>query len=414
MEAGTKGGAGPPSLVPARVGGGTTPPNNCWRRSRACAAVAGESDARRGRGPRRRATDAQVRPAPGSWAASAGAVGVLGHAVPLGDPAAAGRAGGAVRRPGACGAGSASTRRTAPAPHGAGPGRPHAADARGLGSWRRGRCAGPVGGPGGGRERRPGARPRERAGRSHPVGRRPGGSHTLVVGATGSGKTVTEAWIAGRRSNPGTAPSWSTPRATRPARAARARPRAAGRRFLEWTPSGPCAYNPYARGSETEIADKALAGERFTEPHYLRQAQRYLGHAVRALQAGAIGVTPTRARGAPATRVSWRRSRASLRVGRHALSQLPGVADRTPARDLAGVRDRLAILAESDVGPWLDPRTPAPAIDLPAVRGSARSSTSPGRRPSAAARPDARPPRSCRTCRPSPPPAGTRRRRRSS
>ena len=37
-------------------------------------------------------------------------------------------------------------------------------------------------------------------------------------------------------------------------------------------------------GSASEIADKALAGERFTEPHYLRQAQRYLGHAVRALQ----------------------------------------------------------------------------------------------------------------------------------
>ncbi len=44
-------------------------------------------------------------------------------------------------------------------------------------------------------------------------------------------------------------------------------------------------YNPYARGGETEIADKALAGERFTEPHYQRQAQRYLGHAVRVLRA---------------------------------------------------------------------------------------------------------------------------------
>ncbi len=38
-----------------------------------------------------------------------------------------------------------------------------------------------------------------------------------------------------------------------------------------------CAYNPYASGSDSEIADKALAGERFTEPHYLRQAQRFLG-----------------------------------------------------------------------------------------------------------------------------------------
>ena len=67
-----------------------------------------------------------------------------------------------------------------------------------------------------------------------------------------------------------------------------ARRRAAGRRrtrrvraFLEWTPEGPLAYNPYAHGTATEVADKALAGELFTEPHYLRQAQRYLGHAVR-------------------------------------------------------------------------------------------------------------------------------------
>jgi hypothetical protein len=51
--------------------------------------------------------------------------------------------------------------------------------------------------------------------------------------------------------------------------------------FLEWTPDGPLPYNPYAHGSDTEIADKALAGELVTEPHYLRQAQRYLGHAVR-------------------------------------------------------------------------------------------------------------------------------------
>ncbi len=45
---------------------------------------------------------------------------------------------------------------------------------------------------------------------------------------------------------------------------------AGGRRFIEWTPHGRTVYNPYARGSETEIADKALAGERFTEPHYLQ------------------------------------------------------------------------------------------------------------------------------------------------
>jgi len=41
---------------------------------------------------------------------------------------------------------------------------------------------------------------------------------------------------------------------------------------------------PFAHGTDTELADKFLAGETYSEAHYLRQAQRYLGHAVRALR----------------------------------------------------------------------------------------------------------------------------------
>jgi hypothetical protein len=51
-----------------------------------------------------------------------------------------------------------------------------------------------------------------------------------------------------------------------------------------WTPDGPAVYNPFAIGTDTELADKVLAGETYTEPHYLRQAQRYVAHAVRALR----------------------------------------------------------------------------------------------------------------------------------
>jgi hypothetical protein len=42
---------------------------------------------------------------------------------------------------------------------------------------------------------------------------------------------------------------------------------------------------------DSELADKALAGETYTEPHYLRQAQRYLGHATRTLRAVGRPVT---------------------------------------------------------------------------------------------------------------------------
>ena len=69
----------------------------------------------------------------------------------------------------------------------------------------------------------------------------------------------------------------------------RAAARAASARSSSGHPTGPLAYNPYAHGTRTEIADKALAGEEYTEPHYLRQAQRYLGHAVRAMHAAGPG-----------------------------------------------------------------------------------------------------------------------------
>jgi len=182
------------------------------------------------------------------------------------------------------------------------------------------------------------------------------GSHTLLLGATGSGKTVTQAWIACRLIEAGHGAVVIDPKGDRmlheELRGAAARRGAA---FMEWTPEGPLAYNPYASGSETEIADKALSGETFTEPHYLRQAQRYLGHAVRAMQAAGSDVTPVSLMAAlePAKlEVLTRRlpEDEAARVQRY----LDSLTDRR-RRDLAGVRDRLSILAESDARAWLDP-----------------------------------------------------------
>lgn len=119
-----------------------------------------------------------------------------------------------------------------------------------------------------------------------------GGTHTLVVGATGSGKTVTQAWIAAQAIAHGMGAVIVDPKGDRALReVARRAAAAAGRRYVEWTPRGPAVYNPCARGSETEIADRVLAAERYSEPHYQRQAQRYLGHAVRVLQRAGLGVS---------------------------------------------------------------------------------------------------------------------------
>jgi DNA helicase HerA-like ATPase len=76
------------------------------------------------------------------------------------------------------------------------------------------------------------------------------GCHTLVLGATGSGKTVSEAWVACRLVEQVHGAIVIDPKGDpmlREQLAAAAERE--GRRFLEWTPEGPLAYNPTPRGA---------------------------------------------------------------------------------------------------------------------------------------------------------------------
>jgi type IV secretory pathway TraG/TraD family ATPase VirD4 len=197
---------------------------------------------------------------------------------------------------------------------------------------------------------------RARRGRlvSIPLGGARGGTHTLLVGATGSGKTVTQTWIATQAIGRGMGAIVIDPKGDRAMREAVVHAaQRVGRELIEWSPEGPCAYNPFARGSDTEVADKVLAGERFTEPHYLRQAQRFLGHVVRVLRASGVETSlPT---------IAANLDPASLELLARGLPETTARAvheylDSLTARqlsDVAGVRDRLSILAESDVARWL-------------------------------------------------------------
>lgn len=201
---------------------------------------------------------------------------------------------------------------------------------------------------------------------SIPLGSPTGGTHTLVVGATRSGKTVTMTWMAVRSIEHGMGAIVLDPKGDRDlCRELRDAARAAGRRFVEWAPRGPSVYNPYARGSETEIADKVLAGERFTEPHYLRQAQRYLGHEVRTLRRAGLEVSlDVLVAHLDPMRLELLARSLPEQQAKRAHDYLDSLTTRQQS-DLAGVRDRLAIMAESDIGPWLDPRTEgAQRLDL--------------------------------------------------
>lgn len=192
-----------------------------------------------------------------------------------------------------------------------------------------------------------------------------GGTHTLVAGATGAGKTVTQAWIATQAIAQGMSVIAIDPKGDPGLRrclcdAAHAR----GAAFHLWTPAGPSVYNPFGHGGPGEIADRALAGERFTEPHYQRQAQRYLGHAVRTLLATAGEVTLG---GLVAALDPDGLALLARRLDEQSAHTVHTYLDSLTSRqraDLGGVRDRLAILAESDVGRWLAPAPSAPSFEL--------------------------------------------------
>jgi type IV secretory pathway TraG/TraD family ATPase VirD4 len=207
------------------------------------------------------------------------------------------------------------------------------------------------------------------------------GAHTLILGATGSGKTCTEAWIAARLIEHGLGAVAIDPKGDEALRMElRAAAQRAGRPFHQWTPEGPLAYNPYAHGGSTELAEKALIAETFTEPHYLRLAQRYLEHATRSMLAAGVPVSPGSLMAHMDPAELERTARAAADMGLEGIRQtearqteeyVQSLTERQ-RRELAGVRDRLSILAESDLAPWLDPAKAGGTIDLAeAVRGGA-------------------------------------------
>jgi conjugal transfer pilus assembly protein TraD len=192
------------------------------------------------------------------------------------------------------------------------------------------------------------------------------GSHVLIVGATGSGKTVTEALIVRRAIERGHGAVVVDPKGDRLLRETLRRAAlTTGRRFVEWTPAGPSIYNPYAHGGPSEIADKALAAERWSEPHYQRQAQRYLATVARAIAAAGERTTPRRLLELmdPRELELAARGLADERLAREIYAYLDSLDARSHA-GLAGVRDRVAILVESELGRWLEPREGACELDL--------------------------------------------------
>jgi DNA helicase HerA-like ATPase len=190
-------------------------------------------------------------------------------------------------------------------------------------------------------------------------------SHGLVVGASGAGKSTTmlallDAQI--ERGHPVVAidlkgsPSF--------AESLRRSAAAAGRRFRVWSLYGSEHWNPLAAGNATELKDKLIATERFSEPHYRRAAERYVQTALQVLEQTRPQVPPS------LRRVGELLDPKQLALAARELA--PEQAERvglylrslTPDQHSAvrGLASRLAVISESHTGPLLEP---APgAIDL--------------------------------------------------
>ena len=201
-----------------------------------------------------------------------------------------------------------------------------------------------------------------------PLGRTQG-RHGLILGATGAGKTVTEAAIAQGHLRVGNAVIAIDPKGDRfLAGTLQHEARALGVPFLAFTPKGPCVYNVAARGGRSEVADKLLSGHQWSEPHYLAIALRFMQREVEVLRAA--GIEPSLAsisRYLHPERLEAVAASADERVGKGVAT----LVDDMPKRmldDLAGARSRIALLAESEFGRWLDPNGgTAREIDLEQV-----------------------------------------------
>jgi hypothetical protein len=102
-------------------------------------------------------------------------------------------------------------------------------------------------------------------------------AHGLILGASGAGKSTTLLTILGDQIDRGRAvvaiDMKGSPAFSRELEDAAGR---AGRPFKRWTLDGPGYWNPLGHGNATELKDKLISTERFTEPHYQRAAERYV------------------------------------------------------------------------------------------------------------------------------------------
>jgi len=183
-------------------------------------------------------------------------------------------------------------------------------------------------------------------------------AHTLILGASGAGKSNTLLTILSDHIERGRGAVVIDMKGSHEfACRLEATAQRAGRPFHLWTLDGPGHWNPLANGNPTELKDRLISAERWTEPHYQRAAERYAQTVLHVWQHARPGQTPTL--GDVVALMDPRRLGVMLRdVPReHANHVLDYLTSLTPDQLSAvrGLETRLAIIAESQAGVYLEP-----------------------------------------------------------
>jgi conjugal transfer pilus assembly protein TraD len=177
--------------------------------------------------------------------------------------------------------------------------------------------------------------------------------HTLLLGATGSGKTTSLLTIiqgAADLAIPVVAIDLKGSPGFRAQLGAIAD--LAGRRLACWSLAGDTHWNPLARGDASELKDKLVGMEAWTEPHYKRAAERYLQTVFTVLEAR--GERPSMDR--VVALMDTKALNAELReIPKDLADRVAGYLDQlADSRDqrsaIAGLATRLALLSESAAG----------------------------------------------------------------
>jgi hypothetical protein len=203
---------------------------------------------------------------------------------------------------------------------------------------------------------------------------RESGRHVGVIGAPGSGKSTTiatliEQHVRGVDGDHHGAVIVDPKGDATIAKAARSAAEAAGVPFIEFTPQGGVVYDMLAGGDVDRRTDKILAAEEWTEPHYLAGATTYLREVMRTLSATRTRPTLSKVLALmDPDRHETHGAKAGPEYAKELADYLGALTPRQRG-DLSGLRDRIAALARSDMGAWLDPdRNPAaPCLDLGAA-----------------------------------------------